>query len=235
MISRRNRSKPGRRGLRLLLIAVAIGAVSSTYVYQEYVKPQVVIRKFGVVDEGRITRSGRMTPATMRKLFRRTHVKTMIDLGMYKTGTPDEIAAQQTADELGVTRHRLFLKGDGTGNPNYYVHALRLMTDPDNLPVHIHCNAGAQRTSAAIILYRVIVEGRTIPEAYPEAFNYGHHPRKDWILLYYVTKWLEPIRAAYASGGWIEGYDIPEDAIEMGYEPPQSDDGADGVVTTPAP
>jgi hypothetical protein len=232
MMSRRSRTNPKRRRLRLWLIAIGIGVASGAYIFDEYVKDNVVIRKFGVVDEGRITRSGRMTPATMRKLYNRTHVKTMIDLGMYKTGTPDEIAAQQTADELGVTRHRLFLKGDGTGNPNYYVHALRLMTDPDNLPVHIHCNAGAQRTSAAIILYRVIIEGRTIPEVYPEAFNFGHHPSKDWILLHFVTTWLEPIRAAYATGGWIEGFDIPEDAIEMGYEPPGTDDE---VVVSPSP
>lgn len=224
MIPRRLRNSPQRKRIRLVAIAVTIGVVSGTYAYQEYIKPQVVIRKFGVVEPGLITRSGRMNPSTMRKLFNRTHVKTMIDLGMYKDGTPDEIAAQATADELGIVRHRLFLKGDGTGNPNYYVHALRLMADPNNLPVHVHCNAGAQRTSAAVILYRVIVEGSTIEEAYPEAFNYGHHPSKDWVLLYYVTTWLEPIRAAYTNGAWIEGYPIPEDAIKMG----------DGATTTAA-
>jgi hypothetical protein len=207
-------------------IAVTVGVLSCVYAYQEYIKPQVVIRKFGVVEPGRISRSGRMTPSTMRKVHDKTHVKTMIDLGMYKDGTPDELAAQATAEELGIFRHRLFLKGDGTGNPNYYVHALRLMTDPDNLPVHVHCNAGAQRTSAAVILYRVIVEGETIPEAYPEAFDYGHHPSKDWILLHYVTTWLEPIRRAYVTGGWIEGYPIPEDAIRMGDVAPAITQGA---------
>ena len=228
MTSKHNQSKPKRHKLRLLLLALGVSIGAGVYVYDEYVKPNVVIRKFGVVEEGQITRSGRMTPATMRKLYNRTHVKTMIDLGMYKTGTPDEIAAQKTADELGITRHRLFLKGDATGNPNYYVHALRLMTDPDNLPVHIHCNAGAQRTSAAVILYRVIVQGETIPEVYPEAFNYGHHPSTDWILLHYVTTWLEPIRQAYESGGWIEGFVVPEDAVEMGYVAP----GLEQVIST---
>ncbi len=220
MISRRNRIGPRRKRLRVVVIALVIGFISGALLFDEFVKDHVIIRKYGVVEDGQITRSGRMTPATMRKVHDRTNVKTMIDLGMYKTGTPDEIEAQETADELGMIRHRLFLKGDGTGNPNYYVHALRLMTDPDNLPVHVHCNAGAQRTSVAIILYRVIIQGQTIPEAYPEAFNFGHHPSKDWILLHYVTMWLEPIRLAYATGGWIEGFDIPEDAIAMRYEAP---------------
>ena len=220
MISRRNRISPQRKRLRVVIIALVVGVTSGALLFDEFVKDHVFIRKFGVVEAGQITRSGRMTPATMRKVHERSQAKTMIDLGMYKTGTPDEIEAQATADELGMVRHRLFLKGDGTGNPNYYVHALRLMTDPDNLPVHVHCNAGAQRTSVAIILYRVIIQGQTIPDAYPEAFDYGHHPSKDWILLHYVTTWLGPIREAYATGGWIEGFDIPEDAIAMGYEAP---------------
>lgn len=220
MPRRSQRTPAQRKRIRIVAIALSIGVLTSAYAYHEFIEPHVVIRKFGIVEPGMISRSGRMTPSTMRKVYDKTHVKTMIDLGMYKTGSPDEIAAQQTADDLGIIRHRLFLKGDGTGNPNYYVHALRLMTDPDNLPVHVHCNAGAQRTSVAIILYRVIIEGETIPEAYPEAFDYGHHPSTDWILLHYVTQWLEPIRTAYETGGWIEGYPIPEDAALMGYEAP---------------
>jgi len=57
------------------------------------------------------------------------------------------------AAKPGIECVEFLLPSDGTGDPEKYVRALQLMTDPQRQPVLVHCGAGAQRTSTAVILY----------------------------------------------------------------------------------
>ncbi|HRJ50701.1 MAG: tyrosine-protein phosphatase [Phycisphaeraceae bacterium] len=170
-------------------------------------------KNFGVVEPGRVYRSGELTPSAMKKVVQAHGIKTVIDLGAYEAGSGEEARARQTARALGVTRFVLRLEGDSTGNPNYYVQALRLINDPDRQPVLVHCAAGAQRTSCLILLQRHIVEGREYGTVFNEARRHRHDPGNNPYVLLMLAQWTEKIARAYREGGLIPGVDSVPDPV----------------------
>jgi hypothetical protein len=166
---------------------------------------------FGEVFPGILYRSADLTPAATDLVHSRHHIRTIVDLGAYHPGSPEEATAQRTADALGVRRYVFRLEGDGTGNPNAYVAALRVIADPANQPVLVHCAAGAQRTSGCVILYHHYFEGRSIEDVYPESFGFRHSPRKNPRLRPYLDRWVGAIDAALRTGSHVPGFD-PLDA-----------------------
>jgi len=77
------------------------------------------------------------------------------------------------------------------------------MTDPSKQPVLVHCSSGAQRTSAAAMLYRHIVEGKSFDDAYPESLRYGHDPDENIRLMPYLADWADKIALAFHAGAMI--------------------------------
>ncbi|HET7451472.1 MAG TPA: tyrosine-protein phosphatase, partial [Thermoanaerobaculia bacterium] len=58
--------------------------------------------------------------------------------------------------------------------------ALRIMADPANRPIVIHCHHGADRTGAMVALYRVVVQGWSKEEAVREMNEGGYHHSSLW-------------------------------------------------------
>jgi hypothetical protein len=195
---------PGRR---LAWAAIALAALGLFWRYAG--RDQLVPRNFGVVEEGHVYRSGRLTPTATRRLEERYHIRTIIDLGAYEPGSPEERVATRTAEALGITRYRFNLQGDGTGNPNDYVAALRLIADPENHPVLVHCAAGSYRTSGCVILYRHLMQGRSVESVFPEAIEHDYDANQGWKLMAYLADWGDKIGGALKSGGWVEGWEHP--------------------------
>ncbi len=200
----RTKQRPGL--LRLVVIVVIVVGVIYGIKKTRY---QFIARNFGVVKTGEIYRSGRLTPRMFRKVVGENNIRTVLDLGAYVPGSPEDLREQQLAEELGAERYRFYLDGDGTGNPNYYVQALRLMSDPEAQPILIHCAAGAQRTGVIVLLYRHIIQGQDLAQAYPESFQYKHKP-DEWPLLAYVAQWNDEIADSLRTGEPIPGFDPVE-------------------------
>jgi hypothetical protein len=196
--------------MRYWIVTIAAG-VLAWLVWQELIRPNIIPKNFGVVAEGKVFRSGELTPGAMRRVVEKYGVKTVVDLGAYETGSEGERRQQRTADVLGVARYKFDLEGDGTGNPNAYVLALRLMTDSSKQPVLVHCSAGSERTGVLTALYRNIVEGKSVAEALPEAREHRHDPGRNPWLLVVLADWRDRIAQAYRSGRQIPGIEaLPE-------------------------
>ncbi|MCL4742903.1 MAG: tyrosine-protein phosphatase [Phycisphaerales bacterium] len=187
--------------------ALAIGLIVTVGVlaYREWVRPNLFPKNFGVVTEGVLYRSGELTPAAVEKVVRRHAIRTIVDLGAFEPGTREERLAQRTADALGVDRFRMDLEGDATGNPNYYAEALRIMTDPERQPVLVQCGAGSERTGCAVAMYRHLVEGVPMDDAYAETQRYKHNPRRNPRLREVFEAWTEPVGRALREGGGVPG------------------------------
>lgn len=187
-------SKSRRRvGLPFAVLAI-IGVTSFFVANRDNLRP----KQFAVVEKGRIYRSAELTPAMLRRVVEQNGIKTVIDLGANEPGTPEEAFAQRTADSLKLTRYSFDLEGDGRGNPNFYVQAMRLMNDPSRQPVLVHCSAGAQRTGCLVGFHRMIHQGVGIDEVMAEADRFRDRPEKNPHLREMLTTWVEPIRAALA-------------------------------------
>lgn len=200
----------GRRGFVRLLVIVAV-AFAAVGIYRGGIKGNLSPKNFGVVDDGRIYRSGQLTPGAMRVVAEKYKIKTVIDFGSYEPHERGERRNQQVAEALGLTRYVMDLEGDATGNPNYYAQALRLMTDPANQPVLVHCGAGSERTGCAVILYDNLVHGTPLDEGLKAAQEHKHNPRRNPHLARVVEKWAQPILEAYRQGGPVAGAEpLPE-------------------------
>jgi len=67
--------------------------------------------------------------------------------------------------------------------------ALRVMVDPANRPLMVHCKHGADRTGALVALYRIVVQGWTKQKAVAEMSQGGFNHSELWRNLdYYVMK-----------------------------------------------
>jgi tyrosine-protein phosphatase SIW14 len=179
--------------LRVLIVLAVVVAAAAGLVMALDATP----KNFGVVDDGEVYRSGELTPRTLEWLAERRDVKTVIDLGAYHAGSEHERTMRELAERMGLNRYEFRMKGDGKGDPQDYARVLALLADPETHPVVVHCAAGAQRTGMAVLLYRTIVEGEPVGEAYQETLRYGHDPADNERFLTYLMEHIDEIRAAY--------------------------------------
>lgn len=182
----------------IAIFSIALLATGLGFGFRYGVRDDLFARNFGVVEAGKVFRSGRQTPAMMKRLVEANRIKTIVDLGAYPEKSVEEKQSQAVAAALGVKRVRFFLHGDGTGDPNAYVSALRVMLDPANHPVLVHCATGAQRTSGCVMLYRLATQGKSLDESYAEAQEYKHVPRRNPNLMPYLKQWGEKVVDALA-------------------------------------
>lgn len=190
--------------VRTALIIVALLAVAALG-YAKVVAPSLEPRRFSEVVPGQIYRSGRVTPGALARVVGEHQIKTIIDLGASPPGSDGERREQKTAEALGVKRVSLWLEGDSRGDPNNYVYALRLMTDPAARPVLVHCSAGTERTGCAVILYRHLIEGVDLEKALAEATEKGHDTGNPHLRMM-VETFKEPVRESLRTGRPIEGW-----------------------------
>lgn len=213
-----------RFGLARGLLVAVLTLAGAWAFWHLAVREHVVPKNFGVVEAGKVYRSGGLTPAATERVVRRHGIRTIIDLGTYEPGMPGERRSQRTADILGVERFVMDLEGDSTGNPNYYVQALRLMTDPAKQPVLVHCGAGSERTGCAVMLYRQIEFGESVRDALPAARLHRHDPGRNPLVLVTLADWGDAIIKAFRDGGQIPGVDPlppPVPAGEPRDDPPR--------------
>jgi hypothetical protein len=195
-----------RRPLWVWVVAGIALAGAGFWVWDDLIKPHVVIKRFGVVAEGKVYRSGALTPATLAKAVREHGIRTEVDLGTFRDDPAGELRMAKAATALGITRYSFHLYGDGSGDPNEYLQALRLINDPKNQPVLVHCGAGTHRTGCAVVLYRTIIEGKNFDDALREAENFDYVPGKHLMVKKMLDQWREPIAGAMQSGAaTVEG------------------------------
>ncbi|QYU66426.1 tyrosine-protein phosphatase [Leptolyngbya sp. 15MV] len=183
---------------------IAVGAVLAASA-----KPDLFPKNFGVVEAGKVYRSGQLTPAAFRRVVERHGIRTIIDMGSGKDHPEVERLNAAVARSLGVRRYVAALEGDARGNPNWYVWALRLASDPENQPVLIHCGAGSERTGCIVALYDNVHRGVPLDQGYIETKRFGHRPTRNPHLRDVMEKYGPSIVEAYRAGQWLPFAEVP--------------------------
>ena len=147
-------------------------------------------KRLGVVEEGRVWRAGQIHRRLLPDVLREHDIDVVIDLARDEGDDADEMAERQILDRLGVERLGFEdLGGDGTGNLESYVTAMRRLLDARDAGQHVlvHCAGGSERTGALVAWYRMLFEGWSGDQAWDEYLSYRSKPPKDDVHPTYVN------------------------------------------------
>ena len=122
------------------------------------------------VEDG-LYRGAQPTAAGFQEL-RKLGIKTVLNVA---GGAGDDVLIQKDSLKLFHVPMRAWGLRD-----DLVIQALRVMTDPTNRPLLIHCQHGADRTGALVALYRVVVQGWTKEKAVEEMKRGGYHHSSLW-------------------------------------------------------
>ncbi len=124
------------------------------------------------VKRGALYRSGQLSDRQFTEAARRYGIKTVVNLQM-----PGEeaLAERALAKKLGVDFVNLPMPGDGLGQEWEFREFLRIMDDPERLPVLVHCARGTCRTGAAVAMYRLERDGWSLEDVTSELKRQTYH------------------------------------------------------------
>lgn len=134
-------------------------------------------------------------PALWAVAVEKTSVPNLyrVESDLYRSGSPGaagfkELAALGVKSVLDVESPGDDAAARGTGVKVFHVpmtawglrdervlQALKILADPANRPIVIHCHLGADRTGAMMALYRVVVQGWSKDDAIREMDDGGYH------------------------------------------------------------
>jgi len=159
------------------------------------VRDGLVPKRWGVVEAGRVYRSGQLHRRLVKDTLRKNGVEVVIDLTHWKPDDPHQQAEQWAIRELGISAHRFPLRGDGTGDPAVVAHAVAMLAASRNTGkiTLVHCAAGSQRTGSVIAVHRLLVRGDSVAEVFAELRDFGWHPCRDRNMLDFLIAHLPDI------------------------------------------
>ena len=169
-----------------LLAALAGGGV---WLWEDVLEDRLVPKRWGVVEEGRVFRSGQLHPALVRRTLERHGIDLVISLIDLTRADDDDREADEAeriaCEELEIERRVFPLRGDGTGAIENYARAIASIAEclEDDRRVLVHCAAGAQRTGGVVTGFRVLVQGWDPKLACAEMAEYDWDPDKDRAVL----------------------------------------------------
>lgn len=114
-------------------------------------------------------------------------VKTVIDL--QQDGERDE---QQMVEAAGMKFYRIGLSDKSWPSPEKAEQFIKLVDDPANQPVFIHCHGGRHRAGIMTAIYRMTHDAWDADRAYTEMKRYGfesgfgHGGLKDYVYDFYA-------------------------------------------------
>lgn len=158
--------------------AVVLGVVVAVLVLVygfRYVHHHTFPKNFGVVEQGRIYRSGMSAPGPLRDVLREHGIRTILTL-LSDEPSPEQLQQREIAREEGVRIVRISMPGNGRGTFEQLDEAAALLADPSSQPILVHCHAGANRTGVVVAAYRMRHAGWSLEQAFLEAADYDANP-----------------------------------------------------------
>jgi tyrosine-protein phosphatase SIW14 len=99
--------------------------------------------------------------------LKRLGIKTVIDLRK-----DSESEAPEWARSAGMQYFNIPMKASRPATEEQTDYFLKLVNDPNNWPVYVHCKGGRHRTGALTAIYRITHDGWTADQAYEEMKKY---------------------------------------------------------------
>ncbi len=155
-----------RRVLLAILTVVVAAAVGGGYWYH-----QRLPRRFAAVVDGRLYRSGTVTPAQLERARDGYGIRRVVSL--LNPSADVTVAEREAAARLNIDWQNVPLTGDGASTPADRARILALLSEPNAPPTLVHCAAGVNRTGLAVGLYRLHCEHWTLAQVLTELKVFG--------------------------------------------------------------
>ena len=196
-----------RKLLRRTALVLAVASLVALGVTQKY---RFIAKRFGVVEEGRIYRSGQISKWMFEKTVKQYGIAVVLDLNGVEPDDEHQAAEIESIKRLGLELHRLPLGGNGTGEISRYADAHEIMVDAasGDRPILVHCAGGAQRTGGVIATYRVLVQKLPGPDAYAELLEYNWRPGRDQDMLIFINAHMRELAELLVERGVIS--EVPD-------------------------
>ncbi|MDR6696731.1 putative protein tyrosine phosphatase [Chryseobacterium ginsenosidimutans] len=152
---------------RMLISLVILAAVVLAFVfYQKKVRYNLV-----TISENKVYNSGAVPPEKLASFVSDHKIKTIVDLrdGLVQTKLNPETKKQVNAEEFAADKiagiHYFNLPTDQIPEDSTVQKFLKIMDDPKNYPVLIHCHHGVGRSRLFSSIYRIEYEDFTNEKA----------------------------------------------------------------------
>ena len=153
------------------IIGFAVLAIVLVFV-GKYVYEMNINHNFETITEGKVYKSGVIPPGELENYINEYHIKSVVDLRFPGTGDDvnnPEIPAELTAEKEAIEKIKgvnYFNNGsDQVPKPENLKTFFRIMDNPANYPVLIHCYHGVGRAELYSAIYRIEYEYFTNEEA----------------------------------------------------------------------
>ena len=170
-----NRRLVQKYGAALLVVcSLAVSALA---------KPSIRIDNFGRINENYYR--GAQPEETDYADLSALGIKTVIDLT--RDGDPNE---HRFVEKNGMKFFRIPLTTSERPSDAAIAQFLKLVTDPANFPVYVHCQGGRHRTGVMTAVYRMSQDGWSADQAYAEMKKFrfegfpGHPALKKFVYDY---------------------------------------------------
>jgi protein tyrosine/serine phosphatase len=166
-------------------VCIALVLLSVVATAQQKDSPTTRIKNFGCINE-RFYRGAQPQGSDYKDLAA-MGVKTIIDL--QREGQANE---QKMVEGAGMKFYRIPMSDRESPAPEQAAEFLRIVNDPANQPVFIHCKGGRHRTGAMTAIYRLTHDEWTADHAWAEMkefdfeYGFGHDALKNYVFRYYT-------------------------------------------------
>lgn len=161
---------PRRRNPRAVPIVVATTIAVVVVGFASWYQSSLWPKRFAVVDEGRLYRSGEVSADQLRRLRDTYGIERVICL--LNAEEPVTQQEREAVENLGLKWENISLSGDGASDAARRDALRALLLDPDAPPTLVHCAAGVNRTGLAVGMYRIHHDGWTYEQVYEEMLRF---------------------------------------------------------------
>jgi protein tyrosine/serine phosphatase len=163
-------------GTLVAAVLVAGPLAYRSYNYRNY-------RNFHTVRPGVLYRSGQLSPRGLKRVWHDYGIRTVISLRDTDTPgqPPPDLAEEAFCKAEGIAHHRFSPRVWWSADPNLpppgqqnINEFLRILADPANHPVLVHCFAGCHRTGIHCAVFRIEWDHWSKEEAIDEMKRLGY-------------------------------------------------------------
>ncbi len=165
-------------------VVITLAILTAAQTTQRDKASNIQIKNFGCINEG-LYRGAQPKEGDYADLAA-MGVKTIIDL--QRDGKDGE---QPLVEAQGMRFYRIGMSDKSEPSAEQAELFLKLVNDPANQPVFVHCAGGRHRTGAMSAIYRITHDGWSADKAYQEMKHYdfeygmGHGSLKNYVYAFY--------------------------------------------------